>query len=151
MTETPTSLPPWFELARRALWLASRDELERAVRTVERMAREHGVGAVPEAMQAWMDTVLRARGLPVTGEPVTLTFVEPGTGQISGADDVTPEWAWAGRLIAARAADDPDTYRALIDSVPDNAVWSRRVTTVLVMCAVNLRGRPLSLPEPRGG
>ncbi len=113
------------------------------MRTVERMAREHGGGSVPEAMQAWMDTVLHARGLPQNGQPVQLGFVDATTGQTSDADGVTPEWAWAGRLMAARAADDPHTYRALIDSVPDNTTWSRRVTTVLLMCAVNLRGRPL--------
>lgn len=59
-----------------------------------------------------------------------------GDQRVTDADGVPrPEVAWAGRMLAARAAGDEDAWRALLTSVPD-AEFGRHVGALLEMCAL---------------
>lgn len=149
MTDHPTQqwpdaaqAPAWLALAWRALRLAVHREDERALRVVERMATEHGPQVIPEALQAWLDAALKYMGPPPSavrnaeGHPrVALAFYDAEAGVITDASQVRPETAWAGQLLAARAAMDREMFVGLVDSVPDDDAWSARVSEVLCLCA----------------
>jgi hypothetical protein len=148
-------LPPWFELARRALTLAAREDYIEAGHTVTQLGREHGADAVPGAMQCWADTALSYQRPPKPGQTIRLAFLEVSTGRIGGAGGVPPAKAWAGQFLAARAADDPAMCEALIKSVRGDAEWSERVGAVLQMCGLGVRAaikagrQPQPWPEIR--
>lgn len=142
--------PSWREQARLALELAVNDDLPAATDVLAALAGAHGLRGVLRAVQAWLDTVLEARGVTMGASAgVRLGFVELETGELTDADQAPPRQVWAGRLLAARAADDEAAFRALIDSVPDRDELGHRVNAVLAMCALNLRHTPT--PGRRAG
>lgn len=79
---------------------------------------------------------------------VDLKFWDADTGTVRGAEGVPSDAAWAGRFVAARAADDDDQQNALLRAVYEldgegfadyiNALFSISVTHLRVM-----RGEPL--------
>lgn len=142
--DSQTQQPPWFEAGRRALVLAARLDGAGAAAAVNELASEHGADALPEVMQVWADTMLSYLPPPEPGAAVSLMFLDLASGRLSGADAVKPPEAWAGQLIAARAADDPVMYRALINSVNGDDEWSERVAAVLKMCGLAVRSALLN-------
>lgn len=135
---------PVNSYAARALHAAMRDDMELACRIVTKLHTRHGQGSIEQAVRAWIDTAIVARGL-TPGATVQIAFLDVSTGALNeDAGDVTPRAAWAGRLFASRAAMDFDGYRALINAVPTPEEWSYLVQTVLRMCSltINLSRRP---------
>lgn len=129
-----------LRLAGNALRAAYADNLPLANTIIERIDAECGVEGVTLAILGWSDTLIK-RTPHLTGKPVRLAFMNADSGRVDeNADDVPQEVRWAGRLIAARAADDEQTWNALIDALPrDEAAVGRHVGHLLQMVALNLR------------
>lgn len=132
----------WVEPATEALQLAVNGDYKAAAKAVERMADEHGPRSVILAMKAWIDTALRRAGVERYGDSVRLGFVAAETGKVDmDADDVRPTVAWAGRLFAARIADDEATFRALLNSVPRiPRIMGDHIMAVLTSAALTVNG-----------
>jgi hypothetical protein len=111
---------------------------------------EHGTDVLPQVMLAWIDTALAAMGVARDGRPAQLVFADVSTGRCAtDAADVSPTVAWAGRLLNARIADDEDSFRALLDAVPDgqSGVY---VNALLDCCAQSVRLGPHLAAATRG-
>ena len=145
--------PRLLLLAAKALHYAMAEDWERASRAVQVLGDAFGGDGCVTAMLGWADTLIsRTPGLAGDGRPVRLAFQTLETGHIDyNADDVPDDVRWAGRLLAARAADDRDTFEALINSVPDDATWSKYVGAVLKMSALNLRAAQAAATSEEGG
>lgn len=130
----------WHADATAALHAAMRRDHDTARAAVQAIAARDPED-LPDVLLAWCDTLLSARGLRDYGaEPFTLDFGNLDTLQVQHADDVPPAVAWAGRLIAARAADDQATFEALILAAVDGEgdAWGQCVMTTLNVVALNL-------------
>ncbi|TMR11047.1 hypothetical protein ETD86_37005 [Nonomuraea turkmeniaca] len=134
--------PRAMDLARIALWAAVRDDNDRAVAALKAINEETGGEGLMDAILGWCDTAIAHIGIEV-GKPVKIAWMEAETQRInSGPDEVRPTARWAGRLLAARAADDHDTFMALIDTIPGGPkdvgdhVWE-----LVQMVALNLRAQ----------
>ncbi len=60
------------------------------------------------------------------------------TGKVTGADAAPPAARWAGRLIAARAADDEAGYAALLQAPAEGGELGDCIMALLSMVALNL-------------
>lgn len=129
-----------LRLASDALRCAVAGDRERAFRVVERIGDECGGEGLALAMVGWSDTLI-ARVPNLTGKPVRLAFMQADSGRVDeNADDVPAEVRWSGRLLAARAADDRQTWNALIDALPeDGEQVGHHVGCFLGMVALNIR------------
>jgi hypothetical protein len=92
------------------------------------------------------DTMVAAQGGHTQGGIATRpVWVDPD-GAIEDADDVSrPEIVWAGRFIAARAAQDEDACAALVNSCGgDPEAYSANIYAVLEVTAdtLNMMGAP---------
>lgn len=139
-----TTLPPWAELARRALTHAAAERMDVAVRCVQRIAAEHGNNVIPDVLIAWVDTAwgrLFPDGLPdgYLDRPMRFWKVGQNTDTTEGIYDVAPNLRWAARFVFARLADDEAQGDALISSVETDAQWSANVSAMLDVCSANLR------------
>lgn len=137
MTRQPTR-SPWNGHAAAVLQAAIRRDRAATQTAVTALIAAFGADVLPQVMLAWVDTTLNAQGVTADGRPARIVFGNPATGRVSDADDVPPEIAWAGRLLGARAADDEDTYRALMAAIPDEDV-GRHITALLHCCAETCR------------
>lgn len=152
----PAVSPPWLGLAREALIAATDIDgpaaRARARAAVERIAREHGPAEIPHVLLAWVDTMLLAigavgapdgeGGYAYLDHPMCMRFTDLDTdASTDNADDIPPAAAWAARVINSRAVGDQATFEALINAQSSDAEWSRNVSTLLVMCALNLGQR----------
>lgn len=128
-----------IRLATDALHAALADDWARATRAVQRTSDECGAEGVARAILGWSDTLI-GRMPGGKGKPVRLAFMEAESGRIdTNADDVPPRVRWAGRVLAARAADDKATWDALMDALPDDGqVIGEYVSAVLEMVALTL-------------
>ena len=128
-----------MRLAGDALRCALVDDWTLATRTVQRISDECGSAGVARAILGWSDTLI-ARTPGLHGNAVRLAFMNADSGEVGGADDVPEEVRWAGRVLAARAADDEDAWNALMDALPDDpAATGRHVARLLHLVALNLR------------
>lgn len=132
---------PVIKLATTALHAAMRDDWPAATTAVQAINDRHGGRGLMAAILAWCDTaILKMTGSFTASGSVAVAFQAVETGEIGGADDVPAEVRWAGRLIAARAADDEPTFNALIESVPsDPKAMGAHVARLLEMVAINIR------------
>lgn len=71
-----------------------------------------------EMCTVWCDTVLTTIEGCEPGAPVHLVWQEVRTGLVAHSDEVHPKIRWAGQILAARAAADDDSSRALFGAVP---------------------------------
>jgi hypothetical protein len=127
-----------------------------AQRAVQRIADECGGEGIGDALLAWCDTLTaHARGgTNVLPTPIRVQFWNGDTGQLDGPDSerVPAATRWAGRLIAARAAMDLDTFRATLNTLPeDQADSSRYVWAVLQVTVWQVRGLPRGYTRMGGG
>jgi hypothetical protein len=84
------------------------------------------------------DAMLFHQGGPaMTEEPVMPVWVDT-TGAVGNADDVRPAVRWAGRFIAARAADDAVACAALVKSCTSDVEFSQNVCAMLEVAATTL-------------
>lgn len=126
---------PWIPLATVALHAAINRDHPAASRAVQRIHDEHGADAIVFAMLAWCDTAIAAN--PRMADADTFALISDA-GELHMADQAPPEAAWAARLLMARAKDDRQTFRALINSIPDLETYSRNVFALLDMAGMAL-------------
>lgn len=140
---TPVERESILELGRVALWAAIAEDWPRAQDATQEIGDRFGGDGVMVAALAWIDTTLmRVPGLGYAadqGRAVALAFREETSGRFELADEVPPGVAWAGRLLAARSADDRDAFEALVNSVESDEQFGRYISDLLVMLATNLR------------
>jgi hypothetical protein len=107
-----------IKLATAAYHAGYLDDWPGAARCVEELAKTYGTAGVTTAMLAWIDTAIAASGLD-GGGPVRIAWNAVETGAIqTDADAVSVEVRWAGRLLAARLADDERGFHALLSVLP---------------------------------
>lgn len=133
--------PRAMDLARTALWAAVRDDTDQAVAAVKSISSETGGEGLMDAILGWCDTAIAQAGVEV-GAPIRIAWMEAETLRVNaGPEEVRPTARWAGRLLAARAADDQDMFMALMDSIPhDPKAVGDHVWELVQMVALNLRG-----------
>lgn len=107
--------PRTTKIATVALHLAMQDKLREAAGYV---ARLNGTDGLITAMLAWIDTyIAQCHPNHAPGALIRIAWTFTPTGEIQDADQVDPSMRWAGRLIAARAADDEPAFMALLHGV----------------------------------
>lgn len=135
--------PVWMaaviEMASRALGEALAQDMNAASLTVVAMQDQLGHEAVSVAMVAWCDATLAelAPGVRYGSRQVALKFHDDEAGLV-GADDVNDVSAWAGRLVAARAAGDRAMFYALCAAIPDEEQGAH-VLSLLAVAAKTIR------------
>jgi hypothetical protein len=128
-----------IELAGHALNCGVSDKWEEAAGFVKQLGEETGSDGVYVALIGWCDTYLGIEGVPI-GAQTCISFQALECGAIGSADEVPADVAWAGRMLAARAADDADNWEALCEALPeDGHVVARHVMRLLEMCAYGIR------------
>jgi len=139
---------PWVKWARLALDAEIRQEPLRVKWALETIAKVYP-NDTPAIMLAWIDTGVAALGLDpaknptlrarrrlreLAANPPAIAFHEIETGSIKHADEVPASVAAAGRLIAARLANDEAQFVAVLASVPEGRelglVFARVLTAV---------------------
>ena len=131
---------PWLQAAARALALAVDEDLDCAVEHVDELAG-YGMNAVALGMCAWADTMLtfHPNGGRRADDAVHLITTDED-GHRTDVEAMPTRSRWAAQLIAARAASDEQGWRDLLLSTgPDPMEWRRRVITLLLTCALNVR------------
>ena len=128
-------------LASQALYAEMDGKHKTAGRSVQAISDRHGGEGLTIAILAWCDTLTHYKlGRFVADDPVAIAWQEQKTGRIETADEVPVEARWAGRVIAARAADDRPGFDALISALPhDAAAVGAHVAALLSMVALNVR------------
>lgn len=141
--------PKMIWLADRALIAAMLGRHDDAHRLAAQLSERFGGAGLWLAMLLWTDTTLSAAGITPGAhddEPIALRFLDVDTARYAEIDEVPAPIVWAGRFLAARAADDPDTGQALALALPDDpAAVSDTVLALLLACAGNLN----ALAAPR--
>lgn len=125
-------------LAGEALRAALNSDWPGAVDLVAAIGRECGGEGVQTALLAWSDTLIAERPSP-SGLPVHLVFWDAETCGRVEPECVPDRALWAGRMLAARAAEDKDMWFALLDALPDDpAVVGSHVGAVLETVALGI-------------
>lgn len=126
-----------MKIAGIALNLATKGDNEEAARYV---ARLNGTDGLIDAILAWIDTYIGAvypNHKP--GQRIAIRWLFTPTDEVQTADDVQPSMRWAGRLIAARAADDEAAFMDLLRSVPEGAALGDCIMALLHAVAESLK------------
>lgn len=141
--------PTLIWLADRVLIAAMLGHHNRAQRMVAALAEKFGTPGVWLSMLLWTDTTLAAAGISPgqhDDDPIRLRFLDVDNGSYAELDDVPAPVIFAGRFLAARAADDPDTGHALVSALPDDPESvTEALLALLVACAGNLNA--LAVPR----
>lgn len=128
-----------LRLAAKALNAAVAEDWDHVESVVNLLHDEHGVEGLVLAMLGWCD-VLISQTPQAQGGQVNLAFIQQDTGHIGFADSVPAEVAWAGQVLAARAAKDKDMWDALMEVIPeDGAKAGIYIGALLDVVALNLR------------
>lgn len=107
------------DLAELALRAGMAGDWQTAADAIQVLNYAAGDSGVIQGMLAWIDTCLAQGGYTEYGGSVGLKWKTVETGQIAGSpEEVPPAVRWAGRLYAARLADDQDTFESLINAIP---------------------------------
>jgi hypothetical protein len=131
-------------LATVALHAAMAGDWDKATDAVQRISDECGAVGIGRAILGWSDTMIaRLVTGHIPGQPIRLAFQQVETGRIdTDADKVPAEVRWAGRVIAARAANDHATWDALMDALPDDGqAIGAHVAKVLEMSVLACGGK----------
>jgi hypothetical protein len=129
-----------LEVAAKALVCARVDDWPQASDAVQELHDSYPGEGIQLLLLALSDTLLRHQGgTPPQPDAVVLPmWVDTATGTTSLADDVPPPIRWAGRFIAARAANDEDACAALFNSIATDEEFTENVCAVLEIVAVSL-------------
>jgi hypothetical protein len=134
-------------MSSRALIFARADNWPAAGSQVQELAGRFEGPGIQVLLIGLADTMLIHQGGPPPG--VTDAVVVPlwldNVGNIADVDDVRPEIRWAGRFIAARAADDEDACSALVNSIASDEEFTSCVCAMLEVVATTLnmiKGEP---------
>ncbi len=134
--------PQAMELARVALHSEMQGRTVQAAAAVQAISDETGGTGLMDAILAWCDTALASMPGVEIGKPIKIAWMEAESRRIqTRPGEVRPTAVWAGRLLAARAADDPETFHALLESVPrePKTVLGEHVFELLQSVALILR------------
>lgn len=134
-----TAEPQWKPYAARALHSAMAGDMQGAADALMDQQRACGADSITDTVLALIDTMLHNTGVEEYGGAVQPAWRSIETGQVAGPDGTPAPVVWAGRLVAARMADDPDTYMALVAAVPKGE-QGRYVMAVVNVVATTLRG-----------
>ncbi len=116
---------PWWDLAAEAFEAAVDKDPHTAVQRINALVAGHGWQGLQSAMQMWADAAMYAAGIG-PGTVVQPSWKAVETGEITDGDTSPVAARWAGRMLAARAANDPAQWAALLEAAPDNVedcVW----------------------------
>lgn len=128
---------------------ALRDDIQTAHGHVARIAFGGGY-ALHHAMKGWVDRTLRVLGAGQHRKLYGFTLEYDGTGEVQDIDQVPREAAWAGRMYAARAAGDHETWHALLKAVPeDPGGITRHVMALLTIMAKSAAAAEEDTQQPR--
>lgn len=128
-------------LASEALSYARQGKWAAAGAAMQAVYDQHGELGLETMMMGLVDTVVSVMGRPQPGTVVMPMWFDTTDGQFGTADEVPPRVRWAGQLIAARAADDPDGFYALVHSFSSDAEFSDRMAALLEVVAETLNMR----------
>lgn len=99
-----------------------------------------------DALVAWCDALAEhSTGGDPGFERVKVAHFNVDTGSMNRVEEITPEREWVGRLVAARAAGDRDTFKALLvelNAITDGMKRGRYVTTLVESVALTMRSLP---------
>jgi hypothetical protein len=122
------------DLATAAFQAAYAGDDDEAWRHVVAIARSGGP-ALQKALLIWVDKTIDVIGVN-PGDLAGFAFEQDGSGEPIDIDEALPEVAWAGRMFAARANNDGETWRALLGTVPtDAATLGRYIWALLTIMA----------------
>lgn len=111
---------PYEDAALEALSLYINNDIHASYYKCRSIQLEHGSNAIAGAMLIWIDAALSASGHydHMAAHPqhrIALRFLEnDDPSRVQYSDDVPPNIAWAGQLMAARLGDDEPTTTALL-------------------------------------
>lgn len=99
-----------------------------------------------DALVAWCDALAEHSndGMPEFGR-IKVAHLNADTGAMNKRDEITPERAWAARLVAARGAGDRAAFESLLDelnAIPDGFERGRYATTLVESVAGTIRTLP---------
>ena len=138
-----------YRLAHAALLAAIDGKFPTAARLVQRLYDECGADSVLDAVLAWCDT------LHAHATDGDMTPIKTRIGHMAvetGAVDKNPpaRIATAGRLIAARMADDEAGFRSICAEVSSDKAWSEVVSGVLEQVSATVRTIPRGYAQMGG-
>lgn len=129
------------EFATRALHAAMREDWDAASAAMTSLSAETGSDGVLWAVLRFCDTII-GRQLAMQGLPgdawdggVRMSWLNTDTGAVGHAGQVPDSVRWAGQLVAAKAAQDEATFRALIATMPDDDRGRGRYVGALLQSA----------------
>lgn len=128
---------PWVKWARLALDAEIREDRRRVQWAIETIAKVYP-NDTAAIMLAWIDTGVSWLGLDpaeLAADPPPVAFHAIETGNIEHADQVPADVAAAGRLIAARLADDEAQFVAVLAAIPEGEDFGRVFCRVLTAVA----------------
>lgn len=136
---TPAEYQRAKKIASVALSRAMAGDLEDAAQYVARLNRTPGLLV---AIVGWIDTYI-ARVYPdhKRGERIAVAWLYTPEDRLETADEVSDSMRWAGRLIAARAADDEDGFYAVLHSAPQGSDLGDGIMALLHVVATGLGSR----------
>lgn len=136
-------------MARNALDFMIKDRTDEAGAVLQRLADRYGGDGAVEAALLWIDTLGAHFGHRPDGARVALLLKEVESGQVGTVDGGRPTVVWAGRLIAARFADDEATFSALINAAACSPSFGAHIGELLHMVALSLEhGQVLAPGQP---
>src|ERR1700743_2875156 len=134
-----TSADAAGELARQAFQAAMNGNLDSAWQDLLTISNRFGEEGVGRALLLWIDQVVQRHEMKdLAGSGMVPVPVFLDGDKERPADDMSPEEAWAGRLIAARAMNDGDMFNAVLASVPEDGT-NAHLGVLLSVCAKTVR------------
>jgi hypothetical protein len=124
------------EIAAEALHCAMDRDMPGAAMHVGRL---FGGPGLLVAIVGWIDTYLK-RVYPehVRGEVLKIVWYDANAEALETADEVSLSLRWAGRLIAARAANDEESFYAVLGSVPEGGEFGDGIMSLLNIVATGI-------------
>ncbi len=131
--------PALQAMARNALDFAVKEKFADAVAAMGRINARYGGDGGIQAALLWIDYLAAHHGAKPNSAGVAFLLKAVETGAISPVTDQRPTVVWAGRLIAARLADDESTFVALINAVGKRPDFGSYIGELLHMVALSLK------------
>lgn len=135
---TPEDKGGAVHMAATALAHARLRQWEEAGAQVRALQERYGFEGVQVLMIGLADTVLYYQGGPAEPGGLVAPMWLSVDGKVARADEVRPAVRWAGRFIAARAADDLDGCNDLVAACTGDAEFSDNVCALIEVAACTL-------------
>jgi hypothetical protein len=137
------------KIATIALHRAMADDLPGAADYVKRLSGNDLLTAI----LGWIDTYIVGAhpGYTPGSADIAVAWLNLPTGDVETADEVSPSMRWAGRLIAARAADDEEGFMAVLRSLAEGTELGDGVMALLHVVAASLNNLDALAATGNGG